>query len=67
MILKFIGADGSMGLRNGKLYDVTIKTKPGSTNIWVVIENFEIRHNVFRRWVCPYSSPQSFARNWSNQ
>lgn len=54
MKLKFIGQNGSMGLINGKTYDVKITSK--DYYIWV-------------EWgfckVCPYDSPQSFAKNWS--
>lgn len=62
MYLKFIGANGSMGLYHGKVYNVEVKTK--NDMIWVLIPNFELMHNVFGTWKCPYSSPQSFAVNW---
>lgn len=62
MYLKFIGANGSMGLIHGRTYNVKIKTK--NEYIWVIIPRFEFRPFVFGTWRCPYSSPQSFAANW---
>lgn len=62
MYLKFIGADGSMRLNHGEVYDVRIKTKNGY--IWVIIPRFEFRHMIFGTWECPYSSPQSLSANW---
>ena len=62
MYLRFIGANGSMGLIHGKIYDVNVKTK--NNYIWVTIPGFELRDRVFGKWECPYSSPQSFSANW---
>ena len=62
MYLRFIGANGSMGLTHGEEQEVRIKTK--NDYIWVMIPMFELRHKVFGKWECPYSSPQSFAANW---
>ena len=62
MYLRFIGADGSMGLDHGKVYNVNVKTK--NDYIWVTMPRFEFRHMVFGVWKCPYSSPQSFSANW---
>ena len=54
MLLKFIGKNGSMGLIYGKTYDVKIISR---------------YHYILVKWdsckVCPYSSPQSFAENWT--
>lgn len=53
MWLKFIGKDGSMGLRHGKTYSVRVYSSQGY--IWA-------------DWcwkACPYSSPQAFAANWT--
>ena len=61
MRLKFIGADGSLNLRHGKVYDV----KFYSTNHHIVAV---IKTGDFMRWrevVCPYGSPQALAKNWS--
>lgn len=54
MQLKFIGKDGSMGLKHGYVYDVRIRSS--ETLIWVDILNY---------CSCPYSWPQTFAENWS--
>lgn len=63
MMLKFIGADGSMGLCHGAYYNVIIKNS--NRYIWVVMPKFEKRRIIFTKWRCPYSSPQTFADNWS--
>lgn len=57
MILRFIGKDGSLGLRHGKRYVVSIKTWCGYICVYWTDEYGRIRK-------CPYSSPQSFADNW---
>ena len=62
MRLRFIGANGSMGLTNGEVYDVQIRSK--SNYIWVMIPNFEFREKTFGIWKCPYSTPENFATNW---
>lgn len=52
MYMKFIGQDGSMGLRLGKVYKTRIYSNDGL---------------IFVQWnsgCCPYSSPQSLAANW---
>lgn len=51
--LKFIGKDGSMGLDHGRNYLVSVYNK--GKYIWV---------DWFWR-ACPYSSPQTFAENWT--
>lgn len=58
MKLKFIGADYSMGLRNGKIYNVHIKSS--SCHIIIFVEK-----NLFHGIECPYDTPQAFAKNWS--
>lgn len=63
MKLKFIGTDGSMRLKHGKVYDVSVKTKNGY--IWVTMPRFEFRGRVLGMWECPYSSPQSLSANWT--
>ena len=62
MYLKFIGADGSMRLNRGRIYNVRVKTH--GDYIWVIIPSFEFREKVFGVWKCPYSSPQTFSANW---
>lgn len=56
MKLKFIGTDGSMGLKHGQIYDVYIYTKRGK-----IIVAWGPNH-----W-CPYSSPQALAENWAKE
>lgn len=57
MKLKFIGADGSLGLRHGKIYDLTLKTAVGY--IIAIIKTGWISDTV-----CPYGSMKAFAANW---
>jgi hypothetical protein len=52
MKLRFIGTDGSMGLRKGRIYNVTIYDK--LNHIVVAWSN----------GLCPYNSPQTLAKNW---
>jgi hypothetical protein len=58
MLLRFIGKDGSMGLKHGKKYNVTIGTSLDNRYITVTWTG------EFGLARCPYSSPQSFAANW---
>ena len=53
MKLVFIGTDGSMGLTTGKTYNVTVRND--SNYIWISWKNNS----------CPYSSPQTLAKNWA--
>lgn len=57
MKLKFIGEDGSMGLRTGEVYDTRIFIK--GEYLWV-----EWKVNLYTVKSCPYISTQSFAQNW---
>ena len=57
MKLKFIGEDGSMGLRTGEVYDTRILIK--GECLWV-----EWKVNLYTVKSCPYISTQSFAQNW---
>ena len=59
MQLKFIGKNLSMGLRYGKIYDVTIKSD--SRYIYVL---WRTEQN--KVMSCPYSSPATLAENWIN-
>lgn len=54
--LKFIGKDGSMGLKHGTVYKVYIYTKCGK-----IIVSWDPNHS------CPYSSPQALAENWTKE
>ena len=60
MRLKFIGADGSLNLRYGKVYDVTI-----SSNERYIVAAIKTVGNRWTEVVCPYGSPQALAKNWS--
>ena len=57
MKLKFIGEDGSMGLRTGEVYDTRIFIK--GECLWV-----KWKVNLYTVKSCPYISTQSFAQNW---
>ena len=57
MKLRFIGADGSLGLQHGKKYEVTLKT----FNQYVVAI---IKTGWLSDTICPYGSMQAFAKNW---
>lgn len=62
MRLRFVGANGSMGLTSGVVYEVQVKSE--GKYIWFLIPNFESSEKTFGTWKCPYSSPESFAANW---
>lgn len=53
MLLRFIGTDGSMGLKRGNIYNCSIATR--GNDIWVSWS-----------WLCecPYSSISALAANW---
>lgn len=51
--LRFIGADGSMGLKHGRIYPVKVYSTLGK----IVVD--------WNNGRCPYSSPSSFATNWA--
>lgn len=58
MLLRFIGKNGSLGLRKGGLYPVEIKSQ-------LLCDYINTRILVGEIWVhCPYESPQAFAANW---
>lgn len=57
MKLRFIGTDGSMGLRNGHVYKVNVR----SSGKYIIVF---IEKNFLHRMECPYGSPQAFAKNW---
>ena len=59
MELKFIGKDGSMGLKHGKVYPVKIESHPYGSAIYV---QWEVGKGIKR--ACPYSSPVTLAKNW---
>ena len=59
MKLKFIGEDGSMGLRRGNVYTVTIGSLPSEPYIYV-----QWPVGLHKTYYCPYSSPATLAKNW---
>jgi hypothetical protein len=60
MNLKFIGEDGSMGLKHGEVYDTSIVCTFHDNYITVKWLDHD---GVFRK--CPYSSPAAFTANWA--
>lgn len=58
MKLKFIGTDGSMGLKYGNVYKVHVR----SNDKYIILF---IEKNFLRGLECPYDTPQAFAKNWS--
>lgn len=60
MNLKFIGTDGSMGLKHGEVYDVRVGAHRGDAVI-IVQWGFVGANPIY----CPYSSPAAFAANWA--
>jgi len=63
MLLKFIGKDGSMSLRLGKVYDVKLCESWNRIRVEVDINESSNRPRIVR---CLYESPSSFAANWSS-
>ena len=62
MRCKFIGMNGSMGLKRGKSYNVhIIECMHRSKRIMAVIYLGDIFNRVI---ACPYSSLTAFAKNW---
>ena len=60
MNLKFIGTDGSMGLKHGEIYDVVVETRRGSSVI--LVNWYYLGAHIDG---CPYSSPAAFAADWA--
>lgn len=58
MMYTFIGENGSMGLENGKRYNILIDT----TEKEKVFAYIQIKIN--KTIVCPYDSMKSFLNNW---
>lgn len=58
-LFKFIGADGSMGLRHGQLYALTVE-KTGWFQSIFHKENVAIINPFY----CPYNSWETFYLNW---
>lgn len=59
MKARFIGVDGSLGLRNGVIYDIKIEN-PSNENILV-----SGWRGIFdSQFYCPYDNINGFLRNW---
>lgn len=58
--MRFIGTDGSMGLRKGAEYDVTLEPAPllSRSKLVAYINRGD------RVIGCPYSSSDTFFKNW---
>ena len=61
MKLKFIGTDGSMGLKHGEVYNVLVEAFFYDSSVKVKWYD-EIQQRTVH---CPYSSPASFAADWA--
>ena len=57
MKLRFIGTDGSLGLKHNRVYDVSLKTIKGY--VVAVIKTGWVSDTM-----CPYETMQTFAKNW---
>lgn len=60
---KFIGTNGSMGFKNGKIYEINtviqpVGTKGGSKQCIVIMDRGSAA------W-CPYESLEAVMKNWS--
>lgn len=58
----FTGEDGSMGLRNGRVYMIDVRFYP--QNIWRCIVQWVDPNTNKTNW-CPYSSESAFHKNWN--
>jgi hypothetical protein len=56
MKLKFIGTDGSMGLHNGQIYEVSIL----SSTPYIIVQI----HRGAWTYGCPYDSLKKLNENW---
>lgn len=57
MLLRFIGANGSMGLKYGSVYNVNIT----SNHLYIIVE---WEDSGIKR-ICPYTSPATLNANWA--
>lgn len=61
---KFIGADGSMGLRNGQSYYILLEDV---SDYNILHSDWKYRASMLNNksfFTCPYSSLESFSDNW---
>lgn len=54
MLLKFIGKDGSMGFKKGRIYRVQIQNKVNDDWVWVSANKTQV----------PYASFANLLKNW---
>ena len=64
MKLRFIGADGSMGLKHGEVYETRPNGRFCDRYFWLDVAHIHNDGHSEIIAVGPYSSPQSFAKNW---
>lgn len=60
MTAKFIGTNGSMGLKTDVIYPISIETSQDGKYIWVKIRNPQTHETK----LCPYSSLEKLTENW---
>lgn len=59
MLAIFIGKNGSMALRTGKIYEIEMSTRPsGQIDVWWKTPRSKDWH------YCPYTSADTFQANW---
>lgn len=61
---KFVGEDGSLGLRKGKKYLVILKLQYNSKTILAEMYERLFFGLLLEKGSCPYGSMQAFERNW---
>lgn len=57
MLLRFIGEDGSMGLRKGKVYNCSVEAS--GFLVWITWDNKGLVNSP-----CPYNSFKKLFENW---
>lgn len=61
ILAKFIGKDGSMGFRNGKVYNIRTWVKRANVftkTAWIWVEETDCGKK------CPYTNVETFLANW---
>jgi len=61
MKYRFIGQDGSMGYRNGKVYRVVIVDERYDGSLLIAAGNW---FTLWSKPTIPYNSKEAFERNW---
>jgi len=64
MKYRFIGADGSMGYRTGKIYRGTLETKSSVDGTVLFVTGVFPFNIFFRSYAIPYASVEKFYENW---